>query len=212
MPRYGSNPRIGAVDWKKFAASFSDALADCGEQLTNWAKMIMLPDACKEWLRKTDSEWPHSTLVTRPGKTSMVVQQSFGGDRFHPWYYGQLHDSIAVRISERNHDVAVHYMTPSATKPQHASVKDAGMQYDNIIGAEFAVREARNARYYFVRGIQMQLIVGVPYARKVNELPRHAGYLEVLRADFFSYLEDRVADTIGDNPSNRSRIFRPRKK
>lgn len=212
MPVFGSHPRVSVrADWKKFAASFSEALGDVGDQLTNFAKM-KLSDSCKEWIRKTDSEWPHNTLITRPGKSRMVVQQSFGGDRDHPWYYGQLHDSIAVRISERNRNVAIHYMPASATLPQHATVQDAGMQYDRIIGAEFAVREAHNAQYYFLRGIQMQLIVGVPYARKVNESPRHAGFLMNMQADFFSYIEDCVYDVIGDSPSNRTRMFRPRKK
>ena len=212
MPRYGSHPRISVrADWKKFAASFSEALGDVGEQLTNFGKM-KLSDSCKEWIRNTDSEWPHSTLITRPGKFSNVVQQSFGGDRFHPWYYGQLHDSIAVRIAEKNRTVAIHYMPASATKPQHATAEDAGMRYDNIVGAEFAVREAHNAEYYFLRGIQMQLIVGVPYARKVNESTRHAGFLNVLNADFFSYIEECVQDVIGDSPTNRTRIFRPKKK
>ena len=211
MPTYGSHPRNAVrIEWKKFAASFSEALGDCGEQLTNFGKM-KLSDSCKEWLKKLDSEWPHNTLVTRPGKTSLVVQQSFGGDRDHPWYYGQLHDSIAVRISEKNRNVAIHYMHASATKPQHATAKDAGQQYDRIVGAEFAVREAHNAQYYFLPGIQMQLIVGVPYARKVDESPRHAGYLMNMRADLFSYIEDCLADVFGDNPSNRTRVFRPRK-
>lgn len=212
MPRYGSNPRTSAhADWKKFAASFSYALGDCGEQLTNWAKTILLPDTCQKWIKKTDSEWPHSTLITKPGKTRTVVQQSFGGDRDHPWYYGQLHDSIAVRVAESNRTVTVHYMPASATKPQHATVQDAGQRYDHIVGAEFAVREVHNAQYYFLRGIQMQLIVGVPYARKVDESPRHYGYLMNLQADFFSYIEDALADVFEDNPSARSRVFRPKK-
>lgn len=212
MPRYGSHPRNAAnIEWKKFAASFSSALGDCGEQLSGFAKTVLLPDACRTWIRQTDAEWPHSTLVTRPGKTGGVVQQSFGGDRFHPWYYGQLHDSIAVRIAEKNRTVLVEYMPSSATKPQKATAKDAGQQYDNIIGREFAVREAHNAEYYFLPGIQMQLIVGVPYARKVDESTRHAGFLSVLRTDLFASIEDRLEDVFDGNPANRTRIFKPRK-
>lgn len=212
MPRYGSNPRTSAhADWKKFAASFSDALGDCGEQLTNFGKM-KLSDSCREWIKKVDSEWPHHTEVTRIkwGRNN-VVTSSFGGDRDHPWYSGQLHDSIAVRIAEKNRNIAVHYMPASATEPQHATVQDAGQRYDHIIGAEFAVREAYNAQFYFLRGIQMQVIVGVPYARKVDESPRHYGFLMNLQADFFSYIEDRVAEVIGDNGEYRTRMFRPRK-
>lgn len=214
MPRYGSHPRNAAsIEWKKFAASFSDALGDCGEQLTNYAKMILFPDICRTWIKETDSKWPHGTLVTRPGKIGGVVQQSFGGDHDHPWYYGQLHDSIAVRISEKNRNVCIEYMPAKAEagKAQHATAKDAGQRYEHIIGAEFAVREAHNAQYYFLPGIQMQLIVGVPYARKVDESPRHAGYLMNMRADLFSYIEDRLADIFEDSPTARFSVFRPRK-
>lgn len=172
---------------------------------------MTLSDACREWLQQTDSEWPHSTLVTKPGKSRLVVQQSFGGDRLHPWYYGQLHDSIATRIAEKNRTIAVHYMPSHATKPQYASAKDAGQRYDNIVGREFAMREVHNAEYVFLPGIQMQLIVAAPYARKVNELSRHSGYLDNLRAEFFSYIEDRVYDAIGDSPSSRTRVFKPKK-
>lgn len=214
MPRYGSHPRNAvSIEWKKFAASFSSALGDCGEQLTNFSKTILLPDACRTWLHETDSKWPHGTLITRPGKTGGIVQQSFGGDRDHPWYFGQLHDSIAVRIAERNRNICVEYMPAKAEggKAQHATAKDAGQRYDHIIGAEFAVREAYNAQYYFLPGIQMQLIVGVPYARKVDESPRHAGFISNLREDMYSYIRMRLEDAYEGNSSWRARVFRPRK-
>ena len=196
----------GRAEWKKFSAAFSEALGDVGEQMTNFGKMA-ISDSCQQWLKDLDAEWPHHTdWVRNSGKVS-----SFGGDHFHPWYYGQLHDSIFTRVAEKNRTVSIHYMPPSATKPQHATYKDAGQKYDRIVGAEFAAQESHNVQYVFLPGIQAQLVVAVPYARKVNELPQHAGYLDNLQAEFFSYIEDRIFEIFEDNPKNRTRVFKPKK-
>ncbi len=191
------------AEWKKFAAAFSEQLGDVGEQLTSFAK-IRLSDACQEWLDETDSEWPQHTEMENGAK--------FGGDHFHPWFYGHLHDSVAVRIADGNKTVAVHYMPASADMEhtQHATASEAGRSYDHIIGHEMAVQEARNAESVFLPGIQMQLIVGVPYARKVNESSRHSGYLDELRVQFFSHIEDTIEESI--EPDFRNRVFKPKKK
>lgn len=189
------------ASWKKFSAAFSDALGDVGEQLTAAGKRI-LTDACEEWLEQTDAEWPQHSEKPNGAR--------YGGDAMHPWYLGHLHDSIAVRIAEKNRTVAIRYMPQKASsEPQHTSVGD-GTVHDRIIGAEWAVSEARNAQYVFLPGIQMQLIVGVPYARKVDESGRHSGYLDELQAQFFSHIEDRCE--IAMEPVFRSRIFKPNKK
>ena len=202
----------GKSSWKKFAASFSEALADAGEQTTAFGRRI-LTETCEEWLNKYDSEWPHHTTVTKIGwGYNNVKTKMFGGDQFHPWYLGHLHDSIFVRIADGNRTVALRYMRPSASGVQHASTKDAGHLYTQIIGHDFAVREAHNAEFVFLPGVQMQIGVGVPYARKVNESPRHHGFIEVMRADFFSSIEDRLQDVFGDNPKYRTRVFVPKKK
>lgn len=201
----------GRSSWKKFSAAFSESLADAGEQCTGFGRRI-LTETCEEWLHKYDSQWPHHTTVTkiRWGKNN-VQRQMFGGDTFHPWYLGHLHDSVFVRIADGNRTISIQYMPQSASGAQHASSKDAGRTYTHIIGHDFAVQEAHNAEYVFLPGVQMQLGVGVPYARKVNESTRHHGFIEVMRADFFSDIEDRLMDVFGDNPKYRSRVFVPKK-
>ena len=201
----------GRSSWKKFAASFSEALGDVGEQVTNFGRRI-LTESCEDWLHKYDSQWPHGStgrIVNGKKKDNGAV---FGGDRFHPWYSGNLHDSVFVRVAQGNRTISLQYMPESATGTQSATRKDAGRNYTNIVGHDFAIQEGRNAEYVFLPGIQMQIGVGVPYARKVNESQRHHGYLEVMRADFFSDIEDRLMDIFGDNPKYRSRVFVPKKK
>lgn len=167
--------------WGKTKASFSYAILDAGKQLTEFAKMdlaLLAEELLSEW----DAEWPRSTSLQNGAK--------FGGDHNHPWYYGQLHDSVAIRIADKNRTVAVRYMPPAATHPQKASVADAGQAYNNIIGADFARLEAERARWFFLPGLQVQLLIGVPYARKVDEMGRHMGYIDTLGDDIVNKVDD----------------------
>lgn len=193
----------GLAKWKKFSRDFSAELASCNEELTNFGAMI-LRESCRDWLDKTDSEWPSGT-VTMPNGAK------FGGDREHPWYTGQLHDSIAVRISDKNKTVAIEYMHASANKPQTAFGSEVGGNYSNIIGAEWAMKEAAKARYVFLGGVQAQLIVGVPYADKVNKSARHYMFIENLQSQFEDHLIRRINEATEDG-AFRTRVFRPRKK
>lgn len=187
-------------DWKKFSASFSHDLRDCGEQLTNWGKML-IRDFSREWLDKLDANWPSGTMTESNGA-------KFGGDHNHPWYTGQLHDSIAVRVAQRNKTVSIEYMRPSANKPQ--SYYGPAGRYPRVIGHEWAIEEARKAQYVFLPGLQAQVIVGVPYAREVNESSHHRGYLDEMQS-FTSELEARLQEAMGDSGQYRSRVFKPRK-
>lgn len=189
------------AEWKRFSAAFSEALGDVSEELTAAGRRI-LSDACETWIRETDAEWPHHSEKKNGAK--------FGGDAMHPWYYGHLHDSIAVRIADKNRTVAIHYM-PAKADPDHAqhTSRGDGTIHNHIIGADWAEREIANVSHVFLPGIQMQLVVGVPYARKVNESERHAGYLEELQAQFFSAIEDACENSM--EPAFRRRIFRPKK-
>lgn len=178
-------------DWGKTYRSMSYHLLDAGKQLTEIGKRDFTYLA-QEYLSEVDAKWPHSTLVTKPGKYGGVVQQSFGGDKDHPWYYGQLHDSVAVRIADKNRTVSVSYMPTRATAPQHTSKSDGVGEYKNIIGAEWAQIAAYNAQYYFLPGIQFQLIVGVPYANKVNDSGRHYGFADSLMDDLVYKIETYI--------------------
>lgn len=181
-------------DWGKFSKGFSYALRGAGYALSEKARLQMTLLA-EEYLGETDAKWPHhSEGRSYFGDSIKILNGSkFGGDALHPWYTGQLHDSVAIRIAEGNKTVAIRYMPQSASGgPQHMSAAD-GMKVDNIIGAEWAVRAAANAARYshfFSPGIQVQLVVGVPYAEKVNESGRHHGFFDALTDDLVVKFDD----------------------
>lgn len=179
-------------DWGKTYKSMSYHLLDAGKQLTEIGKRDFTYLA-QEYLSEVDAKWPHSTTVTRIkwGKNN-VKTSHFGGDKDHPWYYGQLHDSVAIRIADKNRTVSVSYMPTRATTPQHTSKSDGVGEYKNIIGAEWAQIAAYNAQYYFLPGIQFQLIVGVPYANKVNDSGRHHGFADSMMDDFVNKIETYI--------------------
>lgn len=168
-------------DWGKTHKQFSYALLGAGREISNDVKND-LTYLAEEFLSELDSEWPHSTKLKNGAK--------FGGDHDHPWYSGHLHDSVAVRIADRNKTVAVRYMTPSPDtgKPQHMSPS-----YDRIIGTEWGhlVAEGK-APYYFLPGIQVQFIIGVPYTNKVNESQRHSMFFEALTERLINKVDDWI--------------------
>ena len=202
MARAKGGHRFSAK-WNKFASAFSEALIDCGEQLTKQGETIMIR-GCEEWLKKTNAEWPHSTsVVTRNLRT-----QNFGGDHDHPWYTGQLHDSVAVRVADGNRIIATRYMPASATSPQTATAEEAGRDYDRIIGQQFGILMAGRASRVAQKGTNAQMFIGVPYAQWVNEQPRHEGFINELNVQFISFLEDYFSI---NNGAFRNIIVRPRK-
>jgi hypothetical protein len=77
--------------------------------------------------------------------------------------------------------------SPDTGKPQHTET------IKNIVGAEWAreIAEAHGPRF-FLPGVQVQLIVGVPYAYKVNESGRHLGFADNLASDLFYDVEDWI--------------------
>lgn len=176
-------------DWGKTYKAFSYALLNAGNALASDTKRDMAI-LSREFLGELDAEWPHRTTITRIGwGKNNVSNRTFGGDRNHPWYTGQLHDSVAVRVAEKNKTVSVEYMNPSAGDAQHMSASD-GMKIDHIIGADWGRQVATGkAPYYFLPGIQVQLIVGVPYAEKVNESDRHAGFMGALSVDLINKVD-----------------------
>ena len=172
-------------DWGKTSKAFSYALFAAGKHLTEIGKTD-LTNVAREYLAELDAEWPRGSFKAK----GTVVTNLFGGDKDHPWYTGQLHDSIAIRVADGNKTVSISYMPPSADGgPQHMSAED-GARYDNIIGADWAVRASRNAQYYFLPGVQVQFIVGVPYTDKVNESGRHLGFFDSLSNELTSKVFD----------------------
>lgn len=175
-------------DWGKTYKAFSYALLDAGKQIAADTKRDFALIS-EEFLDDLNGEWPHGTTITRIGwGKNNVKTRSFGGNHDHPWFTGQLHDSVAVRVADKNRTVAVRYMPPSADGgPQHTQTDR------NIIGAEWAHEVAeRKAPWYFLPGLQIQLIVGVPYAEKVNESIQHLGFMENLSTDLINKVDSWV--------------------
>lgn len=211
MPRYGTQRRTGTYhNWGKTYKAMSQALLNAGKALNSIAS-VELQEVSEKYLREEDAKWPHSTSLPNGAR--------FGGDAMHPWYSGQLHDSVAVRIMSSNRITSVHYMPPSPAtgKPQHTDT------IKNIVGAEWAreIAEAHGARY-FLPGVQVQLIVGVPYADKVNESGRHYGFADNLADELFSAVNSWVdsggltrptliADEKGAKVVNKSNITRKKR-
>lgn len=183
------------TNWTKTIKGFSDALGYAGEHLTGWARDWMA-EAVREAIDLIDADWEGETHWKRKsGKIS-----SFGGDHDHPWYTGQLHDSIAGIVSDQHRIIAIDYMHRAASKPQ---------TYEGqiIIGHDWGIRKAQEMQrvLHFLPGIRATIVVGVPYADKVNEMPRHADYKSELNNQFASNVEDYFTIKAG---GYRTRVFR----
>jgi hypothetical protein len=75
-----------------------------------------------------------------------------------------------------------------------------------IVGAEWAIREAQNMQrvLHFYPGVAATVVVGVPYADKVDQMPEHAGYMRELANQFASNVEDYFTKRAGEY---RTRVF-----
>ena len=192
MPKYGTHRRTGKYnDWSHTYKAASMCLLEAGKALNSIA-LTELGDVASGYLKELDSQWPHGTTVTRYGwGKNNVSTRSFGGDKNHPWWSGQLHDSVAVRVMQGNRIAAVRYMPPSPAtgEPQHTKT------IQNIVGVEWAhkIAEEGGARY-LLPGVQVQLIVGVPYAEDVNESSRHSHFMDSLSNDLYSAVNQWVFD------------------
>lgn len=183
------------VHWKgKFVKGFTMAMAEASEHLTGWARDWM-SDAVKDALLEMDAKWPHTTSIgphiRRSRKRNsmdwiLVGAQAFGGDRVHPWYSGQLHDSVVGMVSDRGRVVAAHYMPSHATAPQR---DDDGNPVDGSALAISSIGDlSRTMR--FLPGVSASVFVTVPYAEKVNNMPRHKDFEWELASDFAASVED----------------------
>lgn len=193
------------------------ALLNAGKALNSIAT-VELQSVAENFLRAQDAQWPHSSTGRSyfDGRIKILNGAKFGGNAMHPWYTGQLHDSVAVRIMQSNRITSVHYMPPSPDtgKAQHTET------INNIIGAEWAREVAfEHGARYFLPGLQVQLIVGVPYAEKVNESGRHFGFVDNLSDELFNSVNNWVdagglkrptvyADDKGVKVKNKSNVRR----
>lgn len=176
-----------SIRWKKSIKGFSDALGYTGEHLSNWAKDWM-SESVSQAISEIDADWPHHSEGKSyfGGSIKVLDGAKFGGDRFHPWFTGQLHDSIVGIVSDKHKIVSMDYMPQSAGRPQT-------YQGQVIIGHVWAEQKALEvARVLrFLPGIYATIVVGVPYADDVDESARHAGFIRELSNQFASSVEDQ---------------------
>ena len=178
------------AEWGNTYKGFSKALTEAGKILTKQGGTI-LTRACEDWLKEQDEQWPHSSVGTS------YKSGYHGGDHYHPWYTGNLHDSIATRVADNNRTISIRLMEPRAVVRQGAIAADVGRDYDNIVGAAFGRMAAvRSGRLNFP-GVQAILVVGVPYAEKVDEMDTHQGYIKEFERDFASTMEGALQYEFG---------------
>lgn len=176
--------------WNKFRIAFSSALQEASKMVTKEAETELL-NASEIWLNKTDSEWPKSAGPF----------MGAGGDDMHPWFSGNLHDSVSVRIAEGMRTIGLRFMPMAAGDVyQDATAEDAGRDYPEIRGYVEGRLVAGRASRVRQNGLVAQLFIGVPYAQKVNTTggPHgdHKGFAFYLMKDFqhdMTQAMDRVA-------------------
>lgn len=199
MPRFRARTHGSTVSFGKTTKGFIEYLGRAGETITPYA-VGKLASACEEFLANEDWDWPRGSRFTamnlNTGKSvraSGAYASGFkGGDAMHPWYTGNLHDSMAASVMEGTQIRAIRYMTPGAIVLQHYN----GQVID---GASVARDAANRAAHTFGRGahgstLRAVLTIGAPYAAELNERENHQGYVEYFEGQFsgtiFSVLQD----------------------
>ena len=186
-----SSESITKAAWGKASKSFAAYLNIAGQEIKK-AAAKKLANAGKEFLENEDWDWPRGARFTamnmNTGKTfraSGTYASGFrGGDSGHPWYTGNLHDSLAVGVIQGARILAKAQMAPGAyilQEYKHQAIDGA------LEGEAALFRAART----FAPGqagdtLRAVLVIGVPYAKDVNKMPNHAGFVEALQDDFYS--------------------------
>lgn len=164
--------------WNKFRIAFNSALMEASKMVTKEAEAELLTTS-EQWLKKTDEQWPRNA---GPFAGS-------GGDDMHPWYSGNLHDSVSIRIAEGMRTIGLRFMPRGAGEIfQTATALEAGRDYDNIHGYVEGRLVAGRAGGVRQHGLVAQMFIGVPYAQWVNTTggPHgdHQGFATFLFKDF----------------------------
>lgn len=157
-----------------------------------------LANAAAEFMANEDWDWPrgerYDTVYNgRSVRASGTYASGFrGGDAMHPWYSGNLHDSIAVGVFSGSRMLAARYMTPGAAEPQTYGGQDIdGVTEGQRVLSNYASRAAGGS----VRAV---MVIGVPYADYINTSPTigwhnntpntHIGYADYLEHEFYTTL------------------------
>lgn len=184
--------------WGKFYKGFAAYLDLAGKKIGPAAAKGLV-EAGEEFMANEDWDWPRgarydTTHLGRSVRGAMAYASGYrGGDAMHPWYSGNLHDSIAVGVMQGTRIIAARYMNPGATSTQTYN--------DSVVDGVSAGFEAmqRAAHVFSVgssgRTLRAVLVIGVPYAEEVNSSPvigwgdkpnPHVGYADYLQREFYS--------------------------
>lgn len=192
-------------EWGKTYKGFAEYLNLAGQTISK-ATAAKLAEAGKDFMMTEDWDWPRGERVHgashlgRKVTGSKAYASGFrGGDAMHPWYSGNLHDSIAVGVMEGTRILSARYMTPGATSTQ---------TYNDCVidGVEEGMRALQRAAHVFSAGsagntLRSVLVVGVPYAEQVNSSAtigwdnkpnKHQGYAEYLEHEFYVSILPRM--------------------
>lgn len=201
MPQYRQRIKGAQVEWGKTAKGFYQYLVRAGETVTKYAQK-KLAEACQDFLDTEDWDWPRGARFTamnlNTGQTfraSGAYASGFrGGDKTHPWYTGNLHDSVAVGVMEGTRIITAIHMPPAAYVLQEYE----GQVVDGVTAGQDALMRAAHT---FERGrgkigstLRAVLTIGVPYAEKVNEMPNHEGYVQYLEHEFSYPIYNTILD------------------
>lgn len=192
------------ADWGKTSKGFATYL-NLARQTISKATAVKLAEAGAEFMANEDWDWPRGARydakhLGRNVRGSKAYASGFrGGDASHPWYSGNLHDSIAVGVMEGMRILAARYMTPGATSTQ---------TYNDCVidGVEEGFRALQRAAHTFTSGsagntLRSVLVIGVPYAEKVNSSSTigwdnkpntHQGYADFLAHEFYTTILPRM--------------------
>lgn len=191
-----SSDSITKAAWGKAAKGFAAYINIAGQTIGKAAARGLAEEGA-EFLANEDWDWPRGKRYDaihpsgRAVRGAMPYASGFrGGDSQHPWYSGNLHDSMAVGVIQGTRILAARYMTPGADRTQTYK----GQTVDGVTAGEDALRRAAHT---FAPGqsgdtLRATLVVGVPYADEVNESPNHAGYVEYLSKQFYETLLPRM--------------------
>ena len=184
--------------WGKAYKGFSTYLNLAGQEFRkSTAKGLAAAGA--EFMANEDWDWPRgarfdTTHLGRSVRGSKAYSTGFrGGDAMHPWYSGNLHDSIAVGVMQGTRILAARYMKPGATSTQTYN--------DSVIdGVGEGFEALQHASHVFSAGssgntLRAVLVIGVPYAEQVNASTTigwsnkpnpHVGYADYLEGEFYT--------------------------
>lgn len=175
-------PVNGRASWGKTYAGFSVALAEAGKTMTKQGATMMLR-ACERWLIEENSQWPR-------GEGGKSYKSGYhGGDHYYPWYTGNLHDSVATVISDRNKTLGVRYMPDCSASNASVLQNYKGQVVDGEAWGKIA---AQRSSHVLLPGLQARLVIGVPYAKDVDEMPTHAGYIAEFEKSFSSEIRGEM--------------------